>query len=217
MTYEFQSDRCARIWKEYAAIFKSRWGINEIESWFIGSYSKKLFAAEFRERGRQVYHDSLLIPIRNAWYASHVTEMRWKNFTERFRITEPILDYGCGVGFLLVFLSEIGFTELYGYELGGIQRDIFLDMAIPRGIKHEESPPNISTTFCLNVLEHVQDPVTLLKKLKRNSAQVIANICMDRDDSPHIAPLESLKQCKSMLEEWGTLYEGKWALQAGCN
>src|SRR3990170_4751688 len=103
------STRCEKIWREYAELFRRRWGMAEVESEYIGAYSKKLFAAEFRERGPKVYRDSVLLPIRNTWYSAQTTEMRWKNFTEQFRVTEPILDYGCGVGFFLMFLREIGF------------------------------------------------------------------------------------------------------------
>lgn len=172
----------------------------------IGCAGKSLFAAEFKERGVQAYADSVVLPIRNACYMAAKMEGRWDKIRNLMPV-EPILDYGCGVGFQLIWMKRIGFNRLYGHELPGIQRDIMLEAFKPHAIMPWGDGERVETVICTNVLEHVENPVELLNYLRSISHLVIANVCLDTDDEPHIAPMSARLECADMLREWGTLYE----------
>ena len=209
--------RSRRIWKVYADIFKRRWGIDEQTSEFIGMASKNLFAAEFKEHGHDAYRTSLVLPIRNSYYASQVTEKRW-GYLKCMKLESPIFDYGCGVGFLLLWLKDVGFTDLHGYEVPGVQRDVLSDVSPEHGIVINAPLPlnYVHTSICLNVLEHLEKPLLTLDFLKSHSKQVIANVCLDREEASHVAPLDELKECELLLRQWGTLYEDERQAQDCC-
>ena len=65
---------------------------------------------------------------------------------------------------------------------------------------------HVETALCINVLEHVTDPVTLLERLYTFSKRVIANVCMDEKEKSHIASRSDLERCRIILEKRGGLY-----------
>lgn len=198
-------ERSESILGEYIAAFTRRWGMTRDEVIDIGCAGKTLFAAEFKERGPHAYIDSVVLPIRNACYMAAKMESRWDGFS-KFTINQPVLDYGCGVGFMLMWLNRIGFTRLYGHELLGIQRDVMLEVCKPHGIRPWGDGEKVDTVLCMNVLEHLKHPVEELVRMKSLGKQVIANVCLDEDDEPHIAPMEARLECARLLKEWGTFY-----------
>lgn len=200
------SPRSESIWKEYAAIFSRRWGMTQEDVTDIGCAGKTLFAAEFKEHGALAYSDSVVLPIRNACYMAAKMEGRWETL-RKLDIKSPVLDYGCGVGFQLLWLDRIGFDRLCGHELPGIQRDIALEAFKPHGIKPWGEGEPVETVLCTNVLEHLPDPVATLTYLKTIGRRVVANVCLDTDDEPHIAPMAERMKCAELLRSWGTLYE----------
>jgi hypothetical protein len=198
--------RSESIWAEYCAIFKRRWDMDREHVIDIGCAGKTLFAAEFKEHGARAYSDSITLPIRNACYMASKMEGRWESI-RNFDIKPPILDYGCGVGFQLLWLDRIGFSGLYGHELPGIQREIMLEAFKPHGIKPWGEGEPVETVLCMNVLEHLPEPVKALQYLKTIGNRVVANVCLDTDDEPHIAPMAERMKCAELLRSWGTLYE----------
>jgi methyltransferase family protein len=202
MTEKYSAE-AAEVWNLYADEFEKRWGIPRDVSAVIGARSKSLYAAEFMERGTRTYRDSVVLPIRNAFYSASQIDERWKVLKD-MNLREPILDYGCGVGFQLVWLKRHGFKRLYGHELPGVQHKVMKSMFIKHGIQQWKCR-FVNTVLCFNVLEHVKDPVALLEKLQMVGRRVIANICVDHDAS-HIASHEDLDICRSILEAKETLY-----------
>lgn len=196
------SRRAGEIWQQYCAIFKQRWDLSEDACYNIGLYGKTLASAEFIEHGDACYSSSVVQPIRNAYYNSGRIDYRWERIG-RMGIEEPVLDYGCGVGFLLLWMKRVGFTRLYGHELEGVTKRVATDA----GIEWWKPGYKVSTVLCINVLEHLPDPVGTLLYLKNFSPCVIANTNMDRHEDQHIAPEAELTRCTEMLREWGTLYE----------
>lgn len=199
------SQDAADVWNVYANEFKERWGIDHAVSAVVGARSKSIFAAEFHEHGAKSYKSSVILPIRNAFYAASQADERWEKLSGA-ALVEPILDYGCGVGVQLLWLKRHGFRDLYGHELPGIQRSIMASVFQKHGINVWAGEP-VKTILCLNVLEHVADPVAMLTGLMKEGRRVIANICTDHD-SPHIAPHDKLEECRKMLEASGGLYVG---------
>lgn len=170
----------------------------------VGARSKSLFRAEFIENGPAIYGTSVILAIRNAFYAASVMDKRWP-ILSRMGLAEPILDYGCGVGFQLLWLKRMGFGDLYGYEIPGVQHRIMSAMLSKHGIGEWREGRHVKTVVCMNVLEHVEEPVGMLERLLSIGDRVIANICTDHD-SPHIASHEDLEKCRAILSERGTLY-----------
>lgn len=193
------------VWGVYADEFRRRWGIDRDVAAVIGARAKSVFSAEFKEHGAESYRTSVLLPIRNAFYGASVIDGRWERLAP-MGLVEPVLDYGCGVGLMLVWMKKHGFTDLFGYEVPGIQREIMASVFGKHGIKPWSGEP-VNTVTCINVLEHVADPVAMLTGLMKEGRRVIANICTDHD-SPHIAPHDKLEECRKMLEAHGGLYVG---------
>ena len=187
------------LWSEYAAIFEKRWGISPKWSEFIGCAGKHAFRAEFIEHDADAYCTSVILPIRNAWYSATVIDARWKWF-QTIDLREPILDYGCGIGFTAAWLARNGYPQIFGYELLGVQHDIMKDM-----LTEWDSKP-VSTVLCFNVLEHVSEPLLLLQRLMTIGKRVVANCCMDHDEASHIASESDLRKCYDIIKKSGDLY-----------
>jgi len=197
------------VWSVYLDLFESKWGLSHATSEYLGSIGGDVFEAEFSVHGKKAYSTSLVLPIRNALYASFMGELRWRYLRE-MGIMTPVLDYGCGVGVFLLWLHHKGYKDLYGYELPGVQNSIMRAAFENTDIRvWDESPAGFKTIICLNVLEHVEHPVELLEKFYSMSNRVIADICIDKDDegqTPHIAPVDELLECKRILESKRSLY-----------
>jgi hypothetical protein len=120
-------------------------------------------------------------------------------------LNQPLLDYGCGVGFLLVYLKKMGFKNLYGYELHGPQHRVMSEVFRYNGIKVWKNE-KMETVLCSHVLEHVDDPEALLEKLRGIGNQLYAG-CDESIDPAHIAPGEVRKRVNASLKENGELIE----------
>lgn len=195
-----------RIWRDYAEIFRRRWGIGMQSAAYLGAESKNVFAAEYRERGARAYRDSIILPIRNAAYACTVLPHRWP-ILQTFHVEPPVLDYGCGVGATALWLRAKGIPSC-GYELPGVQRSIMREAFETHGVG-EWKGESVETVLCLNVLEHVRQPLALLKRLQKIGKRVIANPGKEDDehlDAPHIAPHGQLEECRRILEKEGGLF-----------
>jgi len=193
------SPLAAELWDLYAGEFKARWGMDREVAAIIGARSKSLFSAEFMESGVDSYRTSVVLPIRNAFYAASQMGERWKTLW-KMSLREPLLDYGCGVGVQLLWLKRHGFNQLYGYEVPGVQRNILVKIADDHGIGMWKKGEQMETVLCTNVLEHVSDPVGLLDMLLTVGKRVIANVCMDDHEESHVAPHDELDKCREMLE-----------------
>ncbi len=194
---------CIDLWHVYADEFQRRWGIDKEVSAVIAARAKKLYSAEYQEHGDDSYRTSVVLPMRNAWYSAAAISCRWP-FLQAAGLQEPILDYGCGVGMMLLFLKERGFKNLYAYDIPGIQYDVMQYVMEQHGIQMWDGG-KVGTVLCFNVLEHVKDPVGLLETLFAIGDKVIANIDLS-DDGPHIASHKELEHCRRMLEEKESLY-----------
>jgi 2-polyprenyl-3-methyl-5-hydroxy-6-metoxy-1,4-benzoquinol methylase len=80
-----------------------------------------------------------------------------------------ILDFGCGSGAALEVCKNLGFVETLGLDVS----DYCVESARNRGIRAEKIGlefPEIKDTFdliiCLDVLEHLQEDVDYLSKLR---------------------------------------------------
>ncbi|MHC4621611.1 MAG: class I SAM-dependent methyltransferase [Planctomycetota bacterium] len=198
------------IWQVYLDIFQRRWGISPRISEYISQTVGSLSEAEFIEYGPSAYSTSIALPIRNAAYQAFVVEWRWRQLRE-MGIMSPVLDYGCGVGILSLWLHRKGYKDLYGYELPGIQQSVMAEAFKKNGIHvWDGKRGGFNTVICLNVLEHVEHPVELLNRLYGLGKRVIADICIDADDKiqrMHVAPHDELRECRAILCERRGLYE----------
>jgi len=200
------------MWDTYLKIFKERWGLDRETCERVAMDAGDIFEAEFQEFGTEAYARSVVLPIRNAVYQAIMLPHRWAEF-RKIGISDPVLDYGCGVGLLSNWLWHKGHREIYGYEPPGVQQEIMARSFDGKdGIYawDGKTPGHFNTVICINVLEHVEDPVALLNKLYKLSNRVIANVHIDEEDRPkgsHIASKESMRECKKVLERAGTLFE----------
>lgn len=203
---DIDKELSVRLWRDYADIFRRRWGIEMKSAAYLGAESKSVFAAEFRERGARAYRDSIILPIRNAAYACTVVRHRWR-ILQGLDLKPPILDYGCGVGVTAIWLKMKGLDSC-GYELPGVQRKVMKDAFKMHGVGEWHGGP-VETVLCLNVLEHVRNPLALLRRLQKIGKRVVANPGKEDDDhldEPHIAPRGQLEKCRAIMEAEGGLF-----------
>jgi len=204
-------------WNDYCEIFKSRWGLDKIICEYIALFGGGLFEAEYSEHGEGAYARSVCLPIRNANYQTAMIRERWPALRE-MGLATPLLDYGCGCGFLVRWLSGRGYKDLYAYEPPGIQREIMKEAFAGRDITCLVCPPTadkvvpdkFKTIICLNVLEHVEKPMEMLEYFYSMSNRVIADICIDKEEhaqGPHIAPKDELRECRKILIKRGSLFD----------
>lgn len=196
------SDLCWEIYTEYLGVFNRLWGLNSGECLWSG-VNRNLFNAEFMENGPSVYSTSILMPLRNAFYSMNVMQKRWENHLSKLDLKTPLLDYGCGVGFQLVYLKKMGIDNLYGYEPPGPTNRVMSEVFRYNGIKLWKDE-KMETVLCSHVLEHVEDPEALLEKLRGIGNQLYAN-CDESPDPAHIAPNEVRKRVNRSLKERGEL------------
>lgn len=102
----------------------------------------------------------------------HLREQGWDK--------EPILDFGCGTGGAVRFLRKAG-LECYGSEISpvSLQEDVRPYIMSPADVLTlpEEFRQEIRTIIALDVLEHLPDPETMLKSLKRAYPQARHLLC----------------------------------------
>lgn len=192
------SKLCREIYSEYLNVFNQLWGLTSDDCTRVGA-CRRLFPAEFMEQGPAAYATSIISPLRNAFYSCYVTDGRWEKKFSKLDMQQPILDYGCGVGFLLVYLKRMGFDDLYGYEVPGPQHRVMAEMFKYNGIRIWGGE-RMRTVVCSHVLEHVEDPENLLDKLRNIGDCLYAN-CDDSSDPCHIASNEVRKRVNDSLRE----------------
>jgi hypothetical protein len=85
------------------------------------------------------------------------------------RTDSPILDVGCGRGFTVAHLREMGFSGCRGVELAAIKPlsglESFVKTGLPAGDLPSAERAAFRTLLLLDVIEHVPDPVPFLRQL----------------------------------------------------
>ena len=202
------------IWLEYASYFNNKWRLKYDDIVDIGRTGDVVFSAEFSEHGVNAYRTSIVQPIRNAYYNSHRIVRRSANF-DHFEIVEPVLDYGCGCGFVLRWLQlEHGLTELYGTDVEGVQSSVFREFFADKGVKwwaRDDKPTKFGTIICLNVLEHIDNPTEVLTYLRSMCSNLIANCDESDEKDEHIVSMEERRNINISLRAASEHFEGPYA------
>lgn len=97
----------------------------------------------------------------------------WRGVLRRVRSlatlesTTPWLDYGCGVGGLVQYLHDQGFTEVLGFEQGWSEKRLD-DRAVPhlRSDELDGRRGSFEIVTAIEVLEHSPDPVGELRQIR---------------------------------------------------
>jgi SAM-dependent methyltransferase len=199
LTKSYRSETAVAIWKQYVDIFYDMWGIDESSLSLIGHAGGKITNIEYAERGEKHYSDSVVVPIRNTLYSCHQLDSRWGKLKNRI-LTQPILDYGCGVGATLELFRWNGYKDVYGYEVEGVQKRVLERTGIP--VWDKATPSRFGTVVCTNVLEHLPNPTETLDYLRTLSDNLIANCAMS-DQPDHIAPVKEREAINNSLVERG--------------
>src|SRR4051794_29598251 len=81
-----------------------------------------------------------------------------------------VLDVGCGAGGTSVGLRAAGADELVGIELDGAAAELasaVLDRVVNAAVEQalDEDLGSFDTVLCLDLLEHLTDPLTVLRRL----------------------------------------------------
>lgn len=199
--------RAIEIWHRYALQVQQDYGLDITATDYLGAIGANVATAEYLLRGSQIYSDSLVPAARNMWYSAFTVPTRYINLTHH-GLVEPILDYGCGVGFTLMWMSLKGHEELYGWDVPGAQSNIAKAVLSESGIEwwDRETPARFGTIVCLNVLEHVPEPMKVLTWLRSMTDNLIANCDMNDDEADKSASTEERLAVVESLKERGESY-----------
>jgi SAM-dependent methyltransferase len=144
-------------------------------------------SAEFLAEYYQVYE--IPIPL-----CSEERDRIARMIASKISTAGGIIDVGCGKGELLEVLAKYGFSNLYGSEFGSMRSDScklrtdipILPYDIPglcRWCKQESKI--FDCVILINVLEHVPDPIVLMRQLKDIiSPQGLLMFCVPNDFNP---------------------------------
>ena len=102
----------------------------------------------------------------------------WRRFAEVLKVTEPtegpILDIGCHSGtFTQVILSKAGTKQIYGIDVSNSaialakKRIPYGKFEVGDAAKLPFKSDFFELVYCLEMLEHVDDPVAVLKEARR--------------------------------------------------
>lgn len=185
-----------QVYEEYLRVFSDKWGISREHAVFVGVKAKPVLSAEFTIRGKAMYQDSVFMALRNAAYSANTAKPRYTSL-RAMGLRNKVFDYGCGVGFLVKYLTAAGYDAV-GYDLPGVQTDV-AEAAGVRIVQPDRAALKGRDVICLNVIEHLEDPIGFTRHLLDISPRLFANICMDRCDKQHIAPLADLVECRKIL------------------
>lgn len=115
-----------------------------------------------------------------------------------------VVDYGCGSGFKL--MKYFSGYETVGYELEPTLS--FLNKTFPDRRWQDDDPYQFrcDMLICADVIEHMYDPVSLLKKIADSPLQLAIistpslEILSERGESPRLGPPDN----RSHVNEWTT-------------
>ena len=194
---------CWDIYCEYLDIFYKLFGLTKIDCLAVG-YTHNYVEAEWAMQGKGFYQNSILLPLRNAFYSANATEKRWDTNFSKLELEVPLVDYGCGVGFLLVYLRHMGVEgRLMGWELPDTpQHKVMEAMFKHYDIGIWDDTTHVSTIICNHVLEHLDDPVGKVTTLRSMCNQLYAN-CEETEDTAHVAPMAIRRQVNDDLRQRG--------------
>lgn len=173
----------------------------------LGGLGEQAVSAEFKVQGKSHYTSSVMLPLRNAFYGASVISDRMSTIAP-LQIQEPILDYGCGIGFMLWGLKKAGYSNLHGYEVPGAQHQVLVE-ASNQAKFNVDIPQQPKTIFCIHVLEHLEDPKSELVKLRSMLApggKLYAN-CITANKNEHIADLADRIEINEDLKSRGELFQ----------
>lgn len=106
--------------------------------------------------------------------------IRARRLTSLFSKPKAALEIGCGDGFMLNSLKSMGW-EVTGIErteeVASHARDVFGINVVSKGIEHLPKKPTFDLIFFFNSLEHMADPLSMVKectfRLKPNGKLII--------------------------------------------
>lgn len=196
-----------QIYKDFCSHVEDKLGLEPEVTLKAGVIGCKVFEAEFRLFGPISYTTSLMLPLRNAFYRRDTMLPAWEHLLKSKPLIPPILDYGCGMGFTLAFLSQVleGQPELYGYEPVGLQWGLMKAMGEIYGFTPWENQ-EVNTVIATNFLEHMESPLATLGMLYDICDNVLANVDLT-DQEDHLAPMEERLACIEILRARGGLLE----------
>lgn len=198
------------IYCKYLDAFKHLWGMPNPVARKLGVLGNELFEAEFAVHGPAAYNTSVIMPIRNAAFNRHFILRRHDRFLGHEYLQPPILDYGCGVGFQLLWLKAMGYKpeDLWGYDLPGpqtkVREHVFAAEGINNGI-----PPNPGSILCFHVLEHLVDPWPTLAYLRSLGGLLYAS-CVDEPGHGHLIGSEQAAAVVADLKKQGNYVNDYW-------
>lgn len=106
-------------------------------------------------------------------FIDHYRNKKAKYIASRIPSNSTVLDYGCGNGQFLQYLSRLGKYTLYGHEIEGKSAQRATDVKevnLKIGILQENDYPSdfFDAITMYHVIEHVENPRSVLNILKNN-------------------------------------------------
>jgi hypothetical protein len=193
----------------YLQAIEDLWGLSKETAEKLGVMGNELFEAEFAVHGAKAYNNSVIMPIRNAFYSYCVLFSRHHKFFSHVYLDSPVLDYGCGVGYQLLWLKHLFPThEFWGYDVPGPQEQLTRYVFDKKGINFG-IPEKPQTILCFHVLEHLDDPFAKIDELRTLGGQLYASCVWDKGHG-HVVDEKKAKEVIAYLRKENEFVEDHW-------
>lgn len=136
------------------------------------------------------------VPYKESFYFVHWTQV----IVFLKRISCPrILEIGCGTGQLAEYLHDEGFTDYHGFDFSAkavelARLRVNLDFFQGNALDNNSYSASFNTVICLEVLEHIKEDISVLKRLP-NCAHIIFSV-PNFDAPSHVRWFTSARQVK---------------------
>jgi len=197
------------IYDFYLQAIEDLWGLSKETAEKLGPMGNELFEAEFAALGSKAYNTSVIMPIRNAFYNYCALFYRHHKFFDHVYLDTPILDYGCGVGYQLLWLKHLyPDNEFWGYDVPGPQEQLTRHVFDKKGINFG-IPEKPQTILCFHVLEHLDDPFAKIDELRALGGQLYASCVSDKGHG-HVVDEKKANEVIAYLRKENEFVEDHW-------
>lgn len=189
----------------YAESVTQRLGLHPKAFFALGEIGNSVHAAEFLMLGPESYRTSVAMPVRNILYSYYSMDRVWMRLLHcGLDVNQRIFDFGCGMGCLLYYLWLSGATDLWGWDVDGVQKELATEILTPLGV-HWGWSDRADWVVSLAVFEHLARPTEAYERLRELGGRMILGFGMDPEPA-HIAPRDELLELQKRVVADGGFY-----------
>lgn len=194
------------VFHQYLDLFGKKTGLERDQILALSLFSGALFELEFTYSQAKTWETSLCYFPRSICFGRNQIDQRWQTL-EDIDLQGPILDYGCGAGFLAAYLKVKTGHRVYAYDTPGNQASLAKEFLTEFDVDWHEEGNHYGTILCYNVLEHIADPVAEVYRMRSMCDHLYTNIGLsgEKADIADLAPETEVEKVVKMCYAAGEL------------